>query len=292
MNKNYLLGVASYEDPEKQNFFNNVISKRNKEYCNLHNIEYLEVTKEIYPIRGKLGWFKMFKAVEIVNNILNEGDGLLYMDADALIVDKNAKLLPPEGKSFAYSIDTANTHCMGFFSLYKNIWSQKLMNLIIDEKRYIELINKESFHEGKKTNSSFWQEFYDQASWYSIAGIKRHSNESFWNLPDYGWHSDKDKWTAYSIKELKQNVHVFPSTYNVTELVGESACINYINKVSYNDVVIRHFAGGQKWRKEWLNKKNIYFKIRRLNFLNFTNLYKLTSFSKKLKGFFASKLKK
>ncbi|BCV01075.1 hypothetical protein CM15mP35_04460 [bacterium] len=65
----------------------------------------------------------------------------------------------------------------------------------------------------------------------------------------------KDKWTAYSIKELKQNVHVFPSTYNVTELVGESACINYINKVSYNDVVIRHFAGGQKWRKEWLNKK-------------------------------------
>ena len=144
----------------------------------------------------------------------------------------------------------------------------------------------------KKTNSSFWQEFYDQASWYSIAGIKRHSNESFWNLPDYGWHSDKDKWTAYSIKELKQNVHVFPSTYNVTELVGESACINYINKVSYNDVVIRHFAGGQKWRKEWLNKKNIYFKIRRLNFLNFTNLYKLTSFSKKLKGFFASKLKR
>ncbi|BCV01076.1 hypothetical protein CM15mP35_04470 [bacterium] len=124
MNKNYLLGVASYEDPEKQNFFNNVISKRNKEYCNLHNIEYLEVTKEIYPIRGKLGWFKMFKAVEIVNNILNEGDGLIYMDADALIVDKNAELLPPEGKSFAYSIDT-RTHTVWGSFLYIKIFGHK-----------------------------------------------------------------------------------------------------------------------------------------------------------------------
>ena len=54
---------------------------------------------------------EMFKAVEIVNNILNEGDGLIYMDADALIVDKNAELLPPEGKSFAYSIERGKFLC-------------------------------------------------------------------------------------------------------------------------------------------------------------------------------------
>lgn len=292
MNKNYFLAVAKYEDENKQHFFDNVVSKRNKEYCEKHGIEYLEVTENIYPIRGKLGWFKMFKAVEVLNNILQEGDGLIYLDADALIVNTDSVLLPPNNKSFAYSIDTANTHCMGFFSLYKNEWSSKLMNLIIDENRYKNLIDVVSFHEGKKTDSSFWQEFYDQASFYSIAGIIRHSNISFWELPNYGWHSEKNEWTAYEVNELKKNVHVFPSRYNVTELPGESACINYINYVQNDEVVIRHFAGAQKWRKAWLNTNSIYFKVMKYNLLNSTTQYKIKSFYRKARGFVKSKLKK
>jgi len=290
LSKNYLLAVASYPK-KKQKFFNDVVSKRNKEYCEKHGFEYIEVTENIFPIRGKLGWFKMFKAVEVINDILEKGDGLVYMDADALIVNIDKVLLPPNNKSFAYSIDTANTHCMGFFSLYKNEWSSKLMSLIIDESRYESLINVESFHEGKKTESSFWQEFYDQASFYSLAGIKRHSNNTFWELPNYGWHSSKDEWTAYEIDELKKNIHVFPSEYNVTELPGESACINYINKVQYDEVVIRHFAGAQKWRKVWLNTNSIFFKIKKYNLLNFTTRYKFLNFYKKLIGFIKSKLK-
>ena len=44
MKKNYLLAIASYQDEWKQNFFENVVAKRNKEYCKYHNLEYIEIT--------------------------------------------------------------------------------------------------------------------------------------------------------------------------------------------------------------------------------------------------------
>ena len=102
--------------------------------------------------------------------------------------------------------------------------------------------------------NSFWHEFREQASWYSLAGIKRHSDEPFWNLPDYGWHSDKTEWTEYSLDELHEHVEVLPTEWNVTEMEGESNCQFLINEVSEKDVIIRHFAGGQQWRKEWFDK--------------------------------------
>ena len=32
------------------------------------------------------------------------------------------------------------------------------------------------------------------------------------------------------------------------------AIVSEINKVKKKDVIIRHFAGGQQWRKEWFDK--------------------------------------
>ena len=46
MSKNYFLAIAQYEDEKKQSFFDNIISKRNKEYCKIHDLEYLEITSE------------------------------------------------------------------------------------------------------------------------------------------------------------------------------------------------------------------------------------------------------
>ena len=43
---------------------------------------------------------KNFKQEEIVKEVLNYGDGLIFLDADALIVKKEINLLPPKGKSF------------------------------------------------------------------------------------------------------------------------------------------------------------------------------------------------
>ena len=108
-----------------------------------------------------------------------------------------------------------------------------------------------TIHEAFGTLSSFWHEFREQASWYSLAGIKRHSWEPFWNLSNFGWHSSKDTFTLYSLEDLYNNVEILPTIWNVTELEGESNCQFNINKTNKEDVIIRHFAGGQPWRKEW-----------------------------------------
>ena len=47
----------------------------------------------------------------------------------------------------------------------------------------------------------FWQEFAEQASWYSLTGIKRHSNTSFFNLPNNGF-IVQNEWTHYSLEDL------------------------------------------------------------------------------------------
>ena len=291
MSKNYLLGVASYKDQYKQDFFENVTAKIFKEYCKIHDFEYIEITQDLKPIRGNLAWVKTYKVEEVLNNKLNHGDGLIIIDADALIIKKDLNLLPPEDKSFAYSIDTGNTHCFGFLSMIKNDWTVNLFKLLHDQERYDALIDRVSFHEGKKVYNSHWKEFNEQASWYSLAGIKRHSNIPFWDLPNNGWLTDVNEWTIYSLEELNKHVHIFPSTYNVTELPGESNCQYYINKVKYDDVVIRHFAGGQKWRKVWMNDKSIYFKIQKLNVFKFIPFYKAKQFFQKLRGYILSKIK-
>jgi hypothetical protein len=58
---------------------------------------------------------------------------------------------------------------------------------------------------------------------------------------------------TYKEEELYENVEVFPTERNVTELKRESFCEFLINKIPKEDVIIRHFAGGQQWRKEWFD---------------------------------------
>jgi hypothetical protein len=156
-------------------------------------------------------------------------------------------------KSFSYSIDSGNTHCMGSYSIKINQWSRQLISNILSKDRYNALNDVVTKHERFGYVNSFWHEFREQASWYSLAGIKRHSDESFWNLPDFGWNSTFDEWTEYSLEDLYENVEVLPTAWNVTELEGESSCEFLINKTPREDVIIRHFAGGQQWRKEWFD---------------------------------------
>ena len=166
--------------------------------------------------------------------------------------------MPDPNKSFAYSIDS-EILTVGSFSLRINNWSRDLIKLIIDEDRYLNLINKQSLHEHLNTYSSFWEEFYDQASWYSLAGIKRHSDKSFWKMPNFGWHSNKDEWTKFTLEELYKNVQIFPTNYNVTELPGESKCTYNINKINYNNVYIRHFQRS-RMEKRLVLQKNLQFR--------------------------------
>lgn len=263
MNK-YFLIIASYPD-WRQEFFNKYIYPRAEEYCKIHGYEFIYMSEGIEKIRDSYTWNKPFIISNMLQTKLNEGDVLTSFDADAIIVDKYKDFIPPKDKSFTYSIDTANTHNMGLYSMRNNEWTRNLFKLIIDEDRYLSLSGKLSYHEGLNTYNKFWESLPHQASVYSLFGIKRHSRKSFFDLKDYGWNSSVDKWTAYDIKSLKNNIEILPTNWNVTEVRGESSCIFYINKSNYNNVIVRHFAGPQEWRKIWLEKGKLTF---HLNFLN------------------------
>jgi hypothetical protein len=247
----YLMVIANYPD-YRQSFFETYMSPRNKEYCRIHGYEYLEYIGPQKSFRDHPTWWKFTIVRDLIDTgILKEGDKLLHIDADMCIHKLDVDY--PSNKSFTYCIDSGNTHCMGSYSINVNEWSKNMINLILDDNRYENLKDVVTKHEYFGHHDSFWSIFREQASWYSLAGIKRHSSIPFYNLAHYGWHSAKDEWTVYSLEELYKNVEILPTCWNVTEMPNESGCVFNINPVNREDVVIRHFAGGQPWRREWFD---------------------------------------
>lgn len=257
--KKILFVIAKYND-NRQKIFEEIISPRNKSYCDKHGFKYIEIKNDIslQTFRNNPTWWKFTIVKELlINNKVKDGDIISHIDADMYFVKDDSCLQTP--KSFSYAIDSGNTHCMGWYSLRINEWSRNLVDNILSEERYKKLNDKISIHDRFKTYSSFWQEFREQASWYSLAGIKRHSDKSFWEYSNYGFHSEYTEDVIYSLEELKENVHIFPTEYNVTEWVGESSCeFNINNKIKKENAVLRHFAGGQDWNsvRNWINTAN------------------------------------
>lgn len=250
-----LFSIARYND-YRQDIFDNIISPRNSIFCEKHSYKYVEIKKETYlpVVRNNPIWWKIFTIKQLLEeNKLQDGDIITALDADMYIHDLNITLV--SDKSFTYSIDSGNTHCMGWYTLKINEWSRNLINLITDENRYNKLINKLSFHPKLNTYYSLWQMWAEQASWYSLAGIIGHSDIPFVDLKNSGYHSDITTDTIYSIEDLKNNICIYPTEYNVTEWENESSCVFNINPIKHkNDVKIRHFSGGQNWNniKNWI----------------------------------------
>jgi hypothetical protein len=251
--KKYLFVIARYSD-WRQDVFENEISPRNKEYAGKHGFEYVvyDNSMNLDMYRNNPTWWKFTVLRNWMNSgKLKDGDVFVHLDADMLIVDMEKEY--PSNKSFTYCIDSGNTHCMGNYSIKVNEWSRRMVNLILDESRFNQLWDRQTVHEAFGWSSSFWHEFREQASWYSLAGIKRHSWEPFWNLPNNGFHTDTNEWTIYSLDELADNVELLPSEWNVTEMPGETDGKFLINKTEKDNVIIRHFSGGQPWRiSEWI----------------------------------------
>jgi hypothetical protein len=250
--KKYLLVIARYKD-QRQNFFENLISPLNKKYCEKWGFEYIEIKNDVdLPIyRNNPTWWKFTILRDMLKDgRIQDGDIFTHLDADMVIVDFEKEY--KTNKSFSYSIDSGNTHCMGSYSIKVNDWSRKLIDLILDEDRYQKLNDRVTQHEAFGHFSSFWHEFREQASWYSLSGVKRHSWMPFTELPNYGWHSDKNEDTYYSLEDLYENVEILSADWNVTELEGETGGQFNINKSKKENVIIRHFAGGQPWRSEWI----------------------------------------
>lgn len=245
MNK-YLFVIVRY-DNVIQKLYQDHIAPKNKEYCDRHDIEYIEVNHdwEIPNIRGNITWSK-FSLVQdwIKNGFLKDGDSIVNFDADMVIVKPEFEY--KTDKSFSYAIDSCNSHCMGNYCININDWSKKLVDDILDENLY--QTHKDTRH---------WRFFREQAAWYTLAGIDPSSQQSYLDQEDYGFHS-ADK-SVYSLEELREHVDVKSPIWDCTLIENEidnrrAARIRklFINKTNPKDTIIRHFSARQPWRKEYL----------------------------------------
>ena len=246
MNK-YLFVIARYKN-DLQKIFEEHISPKNQAYCDRHGMEYIVVDHnyELPLFRGKITWMKFWLVDQwIKEGRLKDGDSLVHFDADMVVVKPEFEY--KTDKSFSYAIDSCNSHCMGNYCLNLNDWSKKLVSDILDEELYQE--NKADKH---------WHFFREQAAWYTLAGIKPFCKISYFDQPHYGFHSAGMK-SVYTLEELQRHVDVKTSIWDCTLLAEEIdnpranlIAPAFINPVDKQDVIIRHFAARQPWRKEYL----------------------------------------
>jgi len=246
MNK-YFLVIARYKN-EKQEIFDNHISPINQRYCDKHGFEYVVIRNDepLELIRDNPTWWK-FSIVQdwIKTGKVKEGDIITHFDAD-MVITKDDQSYQTD-KSFSYAIDNGNTHCMGNYSVTINDWSKDLIDRILDEDFF-----------QKMKNTPHWQEFREQAAWYTLAGILSHSWISFFDMPNYGFHSTVSPDLYYSVEDLDKHVEVRGPEWNTTLLaeeaddpVSESLQKYNIIKSKKEDTIVRHFAGGQPWNKAY-----------------------------------------
>lgn len=242
MKKKILLQTANYPD-NRQQTFENLCMPNTKKYAERHGYQYV-ILNEKQPFRNQ-SWNKFFFLKnEISNGNLKDNDLVLFIDADTYIIKHDEDY--PSSKNFVYSIDNGNSHCLGIWSLTICDWTKQLIDNILDENLYNQCKHIE-----------WWMIFSDQAAWYSLAGIPRHSWSSFFEMPHCGWNQTNDpelaKFVKYSIKELEENVLILDPSWNTTLLEEEfDVTPDYLKR--YNivkskkiDTKIRHFAGGQPW---------------------------------------------
>lgn len=252
----YLFVIAKYPETDyRTKIFRDIFSPQNKRYAELHDTKYVEIDNqhEIAVIRDNPTWWKFSIPEALLNaDKLKDGDILIHYDADILNCKPEISLEIPEDKSFGYSIDSGNTACMGFYSVRINDWSKKLIRNVMDNERWERTKDIITKHDRFGTYSSYVREFREQALIHRMFGIKRHSDKSYWEYPNQGWHSEITDECIYSLEELNKNVHVFPTEYNVTEWENESSLQFNINKnIQKENVVLRHFTGCS-----WENYKN------------------------------------
>ncbi len=159
-------------------------------------------------------------------------------------------------KSFSISIDSGNTFCFGSIGFKINDWSKRLITDILDENLWNStlplLYNDESFPE--KPPFSFANLFREQAMFYYLFGIKKHSWKPFKDIENFGIHSDVTEFTKYSLEEAHENLDIKPTNFNVTCWENESDLTYYINLLNNkSDVYLRHFTGCD-WNvvKNWI----------------------------------------
>ena len=253
----YFFTIASYSD-HRQDIFDNVFSPRNQKYCDKHGYKYIEIRKEHNPtpFRGNLTWNKISTIKDLIDSgKLPDGSIITNFDADMIILDDSIPIEPDENHSFAVAIDSGNTFCFGWTSFRINEWSRGLINNILSDELWNKWKNIATPHPGIPSRPPYPHilEFREQAAFYLLFGIKRHSWESFLTLPNNGINADMTYSAQYSVEDFNKHVQLFGPEYNCTIWPDESDTTFYINKCKKEDVKIRHLTGCD-WNmyKNWI----------------------------------------
>lgn len=257
----YLFIVACYpEGHPNLKIFDEIISPNNEKYCQKHDFKYVVIRKEHIPtpFRGDYSWNKILTIQTLIENgKLNDGDIIINQDPDMIWHNHKYSFEPSENKSMRIAIDSGNTFCHGSFGMRINTWTRNYLNNALDEDRFQRLIHTNTIHEGmpNRIPTSHVREFREQAMFYKLFGIKRHSQIPFTSLPNNGIHSDITEDTLYSVDDFNDHVELMPPNYNVTIWPEETPDLQfYINKLDKKeDVYLRHFTGSN-WEvcKNWL----------------------------------------
>jgi hypothetical protein len=238
--KTVLVCFAAYSG-DKAVFFEKYTEPRFKKYAAHHGWQ-TKIVKDYskYELtRQHPTWMSWLIIKDMLDSgELKDGDNVMSVDADICVFDITKPFIT--SKSFGYAIDSCNTHCMGAYTIKINDWSRKMIDNMLDEDMYSRL-----------KNTDIWKMWNDQAAWYTISGVKRHSWIPFFELPNNGWHSNPNPDIAYSIAELEQHVEILPVEWNVTHVTGEGFNEYFINPSHRKDTIFRHFAGGPAWDKEY-----------------------------------------
>jgi len=269
MMKKYFLNFAIWHG-ERENLFRKYIEPRNRKYCEMHGLKYIEInqtnfTPQIYFPELHPGdnfhfnrWY-LFKDL-VDSGKLVDGDVIYQYDADVFIAQLD-KFYEPK-KSFTYAIDSGNTHCFGFFILKISPFTRKLINLITSREKFYENKDFKIWNEHFNEKRTFYHG--DQQAYYVHAGIKPHSWTPFYDLPNNGLHSEVTEKTVLSLDELLENVDILPTEWNVTHLLDETGDKTFtptkpntydIVHADPNNIIYRHFAGGQPWLFEEYNRR-------------------------------------
>jgi hypothetical protein len=239
----FSLGVFNSSD-YRYDIFNNQIKQRNLEYCNHHGFEYLHIN-DVPLYRNHYSWSRL-KFAETLIDGLKDGDIITNIDADMCIVD--GKISFQTDKSFAYSIDTGNSHCLGSWTLRVNDWSRQFIKNLLSE----ELFKK--YH-----NDSLIQMWKEQGIFYYITGIKKPDGDCeehfncFNQKLNYGFNEFDYGETLYTTNELLENIEILSQDWNVSYQEGEKYFICKNEKI-----IIRHWSGSIVWEPKYYNNPIIF----------------------------------
>jgi len=262
--KKYLTTFSLY-DGERKFLYENYAKPRFQRYAEIHGLEFIEFNEKNFSIqtlhpefdsRENMHFNRWLQFKKMISDgMIKDGDIIYNFDADIFIKEMDQFFIPEKG--FTYAIDSGNTHCFGFFALKINDFSKKLIDLIVNRERWLKLKDYIFFNE--HYNQYCKWHIADQQMYYTCAGIKPHSWQSFYELPHCGLHSYVTEHTVFSLDELYKNVNILPTEWNVTQLLEETGSNGKPNtydivKSSIDKTIFRHFAGGQKWRFEEYSK--------------------------------------